>query len=225
MCDTPETPLSVRVREMTRFDHHEAESSGFITELMGGCLSAGDYALLLAQYVPLYAALEGAVSRLRSTTSSGFTELFDPGLDRLECIRLDLSRLLPQAELAAPPSVLRATQDYVHHLSAIASDPVRIAAHHYLRYLGDLSGGQAIGRLMARHYGLSPDQLSMYTFAHIEKPKIYKDDYRRRLDTLDLDTWAQDAFVEEAALGFRLTRAVFDELGEASRRQHLVVTG
>ena len=44
---------------------------------------------------------------------------------------------------------------------------VRYLAHHYARYLGDLSGGQAVAVLMARHYGATPEQLCFYDFAEL----------------------------------------------------------
>ncbi|MFC3184480.1 biliverdin-producing heme oxygenase [Pseudoglutamicibacter albus] len=90
--------------------------------------------------------------------------------------------------------------------------PERLIAHHYLRYLGDLSGGQAIGALVARHYNIPSELLTMWKFPTIDKPKIYKDAYR-----IHLDHFAQQAnqaeIVDEARLGFALNRNLFVELG------------
>ena len=41
---------------------------------------------------------------------------------------------------------------------------MRFLAHHYTRYLGDLSGGQAIAALVARHYARHREQLGFYRF-------------------------------------------------------------
>ena len=48
-------------------------------------------------------------------------------------------------------------------------------AHHYTRYLGDLSGGQAIGRLMKRHFGFETNGILFYLFDQIADPKAFKE--------------------------------------------------
>ena len=83
-------------------------------------------------------------------------------------------------------------------------------AHHYTRYLGDLSGGQAIGRVLDRAFGLNGAGLSFYEFPM--RPKPYKDGYRARLDGLDLDQGDIARVVDEVKVAFALNQAVFDEL-------------
>lgn len=212
---TEAQPLSVRVKEMTRRDHQEAESSRFITELMGGTRSSCDYALLVSQYHYIYEALESAAEQLREQSPViGLRELFDPALDRREAISRDLEQLLGQSGLGPEPIQLKATERYVQRLREVAAEPARLAAHHYLRFLGDLSGGLVIAKLVQRHYGIPQSQLNMYTFSSIEKPKLYKDAYRENLDRLQLNLEHQAWFVEEANLGFALNKAVFEELAE-----------
>lgn len=209
------TMLSTRVREMTAADHKSAETTSFITELMGGERSQRDYALLLSQYLFIYDALDDAAARLRASTDRpGVAELMDPDLDRRESIRTDLAGLLPACGLDTEPEPLDATAEYAERIRAVALDPVLLPAHHYLRYLGDLSGGLAIARLVQRHYQVPDEQLNMYTFASIEKPKRYKDAYREKLDRLELSTFEQDQFIAEAARGFADNKAVFNQLGE-----------
>lgn len=83
-------------------------------------------------------------------------------------------------------------------------------AHHYTRYLGDLSGGQAIGRVLDRAFDLQGDGLSFYQFPMRAKP--YKDAYRARLDGLGLDLDDIDRVVDEVKVAFALNQALFDEL-------------
>lgn len=214
--ETPET-LSVRVRTMTAEDHKSAETASFITELMGGKRTLRDYALLVSQYFYIYDALDKASEQLRATTEvPGVAELLDPRLDRRAALRADLASLLPAAGLGPEPVELSSTADYAQRISEVANDPARLAAHHYLRYLGDLSGGLAIARLVQRHYQVSDEQLNMYTFASIEKPKLYKDAYRDQLDALGFSAVQQDEFIAEANRGFAYNKAVFVELGSYS---------
>lgn len=50
--------------------------------------------------------------------------------------------------------------DYITRLQELSSlpDPSRLLAHAYVRYLGDLSGGQIIQRRIAKAYNLDPDR-------------------------------------------------------------------
>ena len=206
--------LAIRVKELTQEDHRSAESASFITQLMSGELSTREYAMLVSQYHFIYQALDQAVEDFRDNASRPhLVQLFDPKLDRRTAIVEDLQTLLPESGLRPDPIELPATATYSQRIRDIANDPARLAAHHYLRYLGDLSGGLAIARLMQRHYRVQEHQLNMYTFTSISKPKLYKDAYREKLDNLEFTTEQQDDFVDEAALGFRYNKAIFDELG------------
>ena len=65
--------------------------------------------------------------------------------------------------LSPPPALAR----YLARIQELASspDPSRLLAHAYVRYLGDLSGGQFIRRRVAKAYGLEDGAgLSFYEF-------------------------------------------------------------
>ncbi|NUL46606.1 biliverdin-producing heme oxygenase [Cellulosimicrobium funkei] len=219
MTETPTPTLSARVRELTRADHHEAETSTFISDLMGGRRSSTDYALLLSQYEHIYHQLEDSVALARVTSPAPVADLFDPALERAPFIRQDLATLLPAVGLDEAPAELPAARAYVLRIAEVEHDHARLAAHHYLRYLGDLSGGQAIGRTVSRHYGLTEEHLSMYRFVGIDKPKVYKDAYRLKLDSLGFTSEQEEAFIEEAGLGFQHNKAVFQQLDDLSRQR------
>ncbi|MDO5742897.1 MAG: biliverdin-producing heme oxygenase [Micrococcaceae bacterium] len=210
MATTAGTLFSAKLKEVTQADHSEAESSEFITTLMGGSRSSRDYVLLLAQYTYIYAALESEVRALSERHE--LAALFDLRLERAAHIHADLAILLPTHGFADIPAPLEATVDYVRHIRDAAEDPARIVAHHYLRYLGDLSGGQIIGRLVERHYGITPEALSMWRFDGIDKYKPYKDEYRRKLDAYAVTPERASALLEEAAKGFTLNKALFRDL-------------
>jgi heme oxygenase len=207
--DTPTAPFAQRLREATRAEHSDAESKGFITALMGGELGEVDYWRLLGQYLPLYDALEEAfaAAAARSELAAAF---HDPRLARADAIRADLAARFDSADpvvdgvrLTAP---LPATRAYAERIRG-ASVPA-LLAHHYLRYLGDLSGGQAIGALVARHYAVPREQLTMWDFSEIDAPKRVKDAYRARLDGIT-DPAVQEEFLAEAREGYRLAGALF----------------
>jgi len=209
--DVPTTaPLSVRLREGTRPEHEQAEASGFVEQLLAGRLDVAAYADLAAQQLAVYRALEAESAVVRSDARGA--DLVFEELTRVPSIERDLAFLLgPQWRERI--TVRPATLTYVAHLEGVGSDVARYAAHAYTRYLGDLSGGQIIKRMLERHYGLGPDGLAFYTFDEIPKSKPFKDLYRERLDGLGLDDAEVARAVEEARLAFRLNAAVFADLG------------
>ena len=146
----------------------------------------------------------------RAEHSHFMGDLLGGKLDRVSSLEADLADL---REGAAPAAPTAATAEYVERLTALPADaPERYFAHHYLRYLGDLSGGQIIGRLAGRHYEIPAESLRTWTFEGIEKHKPYKDQYRVALDTAPLTEAQREAFIDEAQAGFLLAKKLFDSL-------------
>ncbi|MBF0688815.1 MAG: biliverdin-producing heme oxygenase [Cellulomonas sp.] len=208
----PAPPLSAALRDGTRADHEAAERSDFVEHLVGGTLPLAGYVDLAAQQHAVYTALEAAGDRLGAAGADG--GLVFPELVRVPAIEADLAHLLGD-DWRTQVRVLPATAEYVARLEAVGDDLPRYAAHAYTRYLGDLSGGQILKRMIERHHGLSGAGVSFYDFPQIHKLKPFKDVYRERLDALDLTPAQRDEVVEEARVAFRLNRAVFVDLAAA----------
>ena len=205
---TDAEPLDVAalVRAASADDHKAAESRGYIVQLMGGELSLEEYTRYLAQFGWVYEALEERGSR------DGDPAVFDPELARMAAIEADLAAL-GAADWRTSHPALPATAEYAAHLRAVSDDDVRYLAHHYTRYLGDLSGGQAIARLVARHYGATPDQLSFYRFDIAEDGVVrYKRGYREAMNDLALAPEQVDLLIAEVRTSFRMNSAIFEAL-------------
>ena len=214
-------PLDVAglVRAASADDHRAAESRSFITALMGGELSLDDYTRYLAQLAWVYDALEERGSR------DGDPAVFDPALARMAAIEADLAALAA-AEWRDRHPPLPDTPAYARHIRAKSDDDVRSVrggqavgqrylAHHYTRYLGDLSGGQAIAALVARHYGATPDQLGFYRFDIADEGIVrYKRGYREAMNALPLSPDEVDVLVAEVRTSFRMNSAVFEALAD-----------
>lgn len=200
-------PLSEQLRERTSQAHENAEGSDFMSELLAGRASVAAYAELSAQLYFVYDALETA-SR-RHATGELFSRLHDPRLERINAISSDLEELLG-ASWRSAIEPLPATARYVARLEE--ADELSTIGHHYVRYLGDIAGGQVIAAMMQRHYGIDPSALSFYDFSHLGKIKRYRDQYREALDSLDLSEAQNEAVVEAAIEAFGLNFEVFSEL-------------
>lgn len=207
-------PLSLLLREGTRPEHEAAEGSTFVEDLLGGRLTTAAYVDLALQLHAVYTALEEVAEEVRRTPAGAGVVFAE--LDRVPAIEADLAHLAGPGwrERAVP---LPATAAYAAAIRAGAGDAGHYVAHAYTRYLGDLSGGQVIGRMVQRHYGVADDGVAFYAFPAIPKPKPFKDLYRARVDALDLTDAQRAAVVDEARAAFRHNRALFAALAEVHR--------
>lgn len=203
-----DAPLSVAMREGSMAEHEAAEHSSFMSELMEGTLVEQAYADYLLRYRAVYEALETAVrARLDDPAVAA---VHDSALERLAAIDADLDHWAPAGPRTSGSPAAAA---YRARLEAATSWGPLLVAHHYTRYLGDLSGGQAIGRILDRTYALGGAGTAFYAFTEIPKPKPYKDAYRARLDGLALTGDEKLRVVDEVKVAFRLNQAIFTELG------------
>lgn len=196
------TDLAARLREATWSAHQTAAGDAFLKGLLRGERTVEDYARLASQYLVIYRALEAAIA---ASSSELVASLHDPALERVTAVEADV------AALGGPREPTPATAAYAEHLAGLAADPVRLAAHHYTRYLGDLSGGQHIGRALARHFGETTT--SFYRFA-IDDLDAFKQQYRATLDTAGLDADAERALLEEAGHAYAASHAVHASLAD-----------
>ena len=207
------TPFSTAVRERSTAAHSSSEGSGFMSELLKGDGTLDDYIALVAQHYFIYVALEAAADNMRSEpVASAF---ITDALTRLPACEADLTALLGAnwLEQIAP---LPATQRYVDRINEIGSDWAGgFIAHHYTRYLGDLSGGQAIKRLMQRHFGFDTNGVLFYIFDDIADPKAFKESYREQLDAVAWDAAEQDRVIDEVVRAYAYNTALFEDLEKA----------
>ena len=201
-------PLSARLREGTKTSHRLAETTPFIREFFAGRLTVEAYRTFLVQLRHVYAALEAHLAAHRAHPQLG--QFYLPELHRVPALAQDLAHYFgAESWQALPP--FPTTARYVQRLDDLAAErPVELIAHHYTRYLGDLSGGQALRRIVAKLFPTADGAgLAFYDFPAIPDHTAYKDAYRARLDALPLDEAAGQSLVDEANCAFELNRAVF----------------
>jgi len=204
-----DVPLSTAMRTGSQVEHEAAEGSTFMAELLAGRINELGYATYLIRLRQVYAALE-SVPRLMADDPY-VASVHDEALERLAAIDADLEAWAPGETLQAHSPAASAYSDRI--LDARAWGGL-YAAHHYTRYLGDLSGGQAIGRILDREFDLGGRGTAFYQFAGVGKPKPYKDGYRARLDALETSADEKRRIVEEVKVAFGLNQALFTELGQ-----------
>lgn len=208
---TDEPTFSALLRAGSRNDHEQAEHAGFVIDLFGGRLPVEAYAAMLGQLWFVYQALESSNPVMIEDPVAG--PFVDPALDRLPALEVDLAFLTGSATPSDP--ILPATRAYVERLGEVGrSWPSGWVAHHYTRYLGDLSGGQAIRAVVQRTYGLEPGPgTSFYEFPAIADRRAFKDGYRAKLDATGWHGDEGRAVADEVAAAYAHNTAVFNDLG------------
>lgn len=187
-------------------EHTAAEQSTFISELLAGRVTAHGYSEYLLRLRLVYAALEDAMRARRNDPM--VAAVYDPALERLAAIDADLEHWSPGGTREVDSPAATAYGERVATLTWGGS----LVAHHYTRYLGDLSGGRVIYKALDRTFDLRGAGLAFYEFPVRSKP--YKDSYRARLDALRPGANEIDRIVDEVKLAFGLNHALLDELAD-----------
>ena len=210
------TELAIRLKEGTKESHSAAENTKFVASFLRGVVDYEEYRKLLTNFYYVYDTME---QRIRETEDPMVQAIKSEDLERKEAIERDLEYYYgPDWKDKQTPS--EACNTYCHRINEIAEkDPYLLIAHHYTRYIGDLSGGKILKEIAARV--LKPPVgkgLDFYEFPSIPNAKEFKNNYRSVLDNLDCDEQQINALITEANYAFRLNMYMFEEIqGSASK--------
>jgi len=206
--------LSTRLREGTQYSHTAAENTAFMKCFLKGIVEREPFRKLLANLYLVYSALEAELER--HCSHPAIAPIIFPELNRAANLERDLAFYYGDnwREQIAP---LPAGTVYVDRLHAIANtDPILLIAHAYTRYMGDLSGGQALKNIIRSALKLPPDQgTALHEFEQlptVEAKRAFKEKYRAALNSLLLDEAEIQRIVDEANYAFTLNRDVMHDL-------------
>jgi heme oxygenase (biliverdin-producing, ferredoxin) len=110
-------------------------------------------------------------------------------------------------------ALLPGSTAYVKRLKAVQpSNPELLAAHAYVRYLGDLSGGQMLQKIISRSLRLAPQQggTDFYNFGDPVEVARLSQAFRAGLKAIE-----SNDVLAEAKLAFEMHRHLFDGLADA----------
>ncbi len=163
------TPFSELLRRRSRTAAGPAVWTGGAHDLLAGECDVADYADLLGQYAVVYDALErarrtdGRPPRRRTVRhDAAHPDAGDPRRPRVPGRTRLVRALLPTA----------ATTAYVRRLCAVAAtSPGAFVAHHYTRYLGDLTGGPTLARLLEDRFGFDNERRALHDLRPGGRPR------------------------------------------------------
>jgi heme oxygenase (biliverdin-producing, ferredoxin) len=198
--------LAARLRQDTAALHRQAEQGGLMRHLLAGHVDRAVYVRLLRALYPVYIELERSLSQHPGAAPAPHTDLA-----RAPALASDLGHLYGprwERELLAVPAGVA----YAARILAVALErPPLLAAHAYVCYLGDLPGGQVLGRLVARGLSLAGEAgTAFYRFPTIADVAQSRRVFRAGLDALPLSAEEADLLVDEARVAFTANIRVFE---------------
>ena len=208
--------LPARLRLETRDLHAATERTGAMAALLGGRLARPAYCTMLRNLHALYAALEAALRERQH--DAAIAPLQSQALQREPALSADL-RALHGPRWATELTLQAATAHYVQRLQTLAQNGApALVAHAYVRYLGDLHGGQILKRLVARGVGLPEDAqgrtagTQFYEFGDQAQVLRLRQQLRHALGVLPVSVAEQDLIVAEARWAFVQHQRLFEQL-------------
>ena len=149
-----------------------AENTSFVASFLRGVVDESKYRQLVANFYFIYHALETEVEKNKDNPFVGPMRL--NGLSRHDALIKDCQyfygddwreKIYPTEE----------TQRYVNRIHEVAKEnPELLIAHHYTRYMGDLSGGQILKGIAQKALDLKDDGLAFFEIGLGQKRDILK---------------------------------------------------
>tara|TARA_B100001996_G_C18630273_1_gene581465 strand:- start:521 stop:1219 length:699 start_codon:yes stop_codon:yes gene_type:complete len=222
------TDFAKELKEGTKKSHSAAENTKFVASFLRGVLDPEEYRKLLANFYFVYSAMEEEIKVFAGLYHKAINQIsFPKELNRTPALEQDLRyyygpmwrSLIEQSE---------ACKTYVDRIKSLGTEePTLLLAHHYTRYIGDLSGGQILKGIAKS--SLNPKEgegLHFYDFPDIKDAKEFKNLYRSRINSINFKESQKTALIAEANYAFKLNMDLFNELqGSASKGLFKVIVG
>jgi heme oxygenase (biliverdin-producing, ferredoxin) len=138
--------LANQLREGTKHSHTLAENTAFMKCFIKGIVEKEPLRKLLANLYFLYSALEDELQRYPD--HSVVSLIYFPELNRKEKLEQDLAFYYGEnwRDCISPSEEGKKYVDRIREVAA--TQPELLIAHAYVRYMGDLSGGQALKNII-----------------------------------------------------------------------------
>ncbi len=192
------------LKKQTEQSHSDAEQTEFMQSLFKGNLPIDSYVKYLTILMYVYDTLEITVRDNLDDDLIGM--FFDERLERSWKISADLGNL--KKVITFNSKLTDHVNEYMVMIGNASS--VELLAHHYIRYLGDISGGQILKRILQQSYGLSEAQMSFYDFDL--DIKQYRDSYKAKLNSFIKSANDQQLFINTVNDVYKVTTKILNAI-------------
>lgn len=205
--------LAIKLRSGTQDSHAETENIGFMKCFVKGIVDRSCFAKFLSNLYFVYSELEAALENYQNHPCVGI--IYFSELNRKANLEKDL-QFYYGTDWQNKIKPLAATQNYISRIREVSQkQPELLIGHAYTRYMGDLSGGQMLQKVVQSTLNLSGYQgTSFYNFEQIPDKKAFKNKYREALDKVPVDDKTADKIVAEANNSFSFNMQIAKELEE-----------
>ncbi|MEB3215698.1 MAG: heme oxygenase (biliverdin-producing) [Nostocales cyanobacterium 94392] len=203
--------LAIKLRSGTEQSHAVTENIGFMKCFVKGVVDRSCFAKFLSNLYLVYSELEAAIETNKNHPC--INVIYFPELNRKGNLEQDLQFYYGsnwQNEIAP----LISAKNYVSRIRELSvKQPELLIGHAYTRYMGDLSGGQMLQKVVQSTFNLVGYQgTSFYNFEQIPDKKAFKDKYREALDKVPVDDITANKIVAEANNSFQFNMQIAQEL-------------
>lgn len=204
--------LALKLREGTAEKHAETEKVPYLIATFRGKIDPQTYTLQLECFYHIYKVMEEEFTKQKSHPI--LSKIYFPEIFRTKAIEEDIAFYESKKGTKRSGTISPKTQSYIDHILRVSKEnPTMLLAQSYVRYLGDLSGGQVLKKIIAKTFALeSADGLAFYEFPALEDFQAFKEKYRSLMNEMPLTDAEQSELVEEAKSVFDLNKDLFVEL-------------
>jgi len=205
-------PLSAMLHEGAVNVQRTAEKTSFLQTFFSERVDIHTYREFLIRLYQVYGSLERIHASLQEHPLLNW--FYDPRLLRTTRLAADLEHYYGSQWRRRGAMLSTAAQTYIERFITLARGwPEGLIAHHYVRYLEDLSGGQALKGFVQRSFLLLPGEgVAFYEFPDIPDIREFKAEYRTKLDALPIDAATARRIVDEANAAFWLNIHLLSDL-------------
>ncbi|KAG0370097.1 heme oxygenase-domain-containing protein [Gamsiella multidivaricata] len=207
------TLLATQFKESTKVIHSQVGRSKFLKYFFKGEVSLNLYGRFLISLYHVYSTLERELEKHKNNPQVALI-YFPEELSRLKSLMQDIEFFNGPdwREMLVP--ITPAQQAYISAIERCSnsSTPELLIAHSYVRYLGDLSGGQLLIKRLQKFNNLPEGKgAAFYQFGLIEDADVFKDMYRKRLNQVDVTEELRNQIVDEVMETYLRNIDIFQE--------------
>lgn len=195
-------------------EHEEAENSVFTQAILKGNLTREAYRQFLVELREVYMALEEMAELNKDNPSFGPIH-FPTEMSRLKSLEEDLEFFYGPDWCQQVKPMTQGSKDYAARIREVGKmDPLLLVAHSYVRYIGDMSGGQQLKYKISKNLQLpsTGEGVHFFIFNEIDNIRQFKTFYFGNMNSIDVSQEDVEKLVREAKSGFMFNIKMFKDM-------------